>query len=339
MTARSVGTTPWTTPAVMAMLGRMKARDVTFVIFDGYQSLDLTGPYEVLRRPGYNCRIVAPSAGPVRSSRGLAVHADVSMADVDVRPTDTLVVAGGDGVWTARSDRALVDWVAAAASKARRVTSVCTGAFLLAETGVLDGRRATTHWRHVDQLAQEFPSIQVDGAPIFVHDGRCWTSAGVTAGMDLALALVEHDLGREVALDVARELVLFLRRPGNQSQFSVPLWSRQPAEGDALRAVVDAIHTDPGGDHALADLATLAGLSPRHLQRRFTQEVGLPPAAYVERVRVEAAQRALADGNDTLDSIARRNGFGTAETLRRAFHRLVGIAPSEYRDRFRTAQV
>jgi transcriptional regulator GlxA family with amidase domain len=142
-----------------------------------------------------------------------------------------------------------------------------------------------------------------------------------------------------LALDVARELVLFLRRPGNQSQFSVPLWSRQPAASDALRSVVDAIHADPGGSHGISELATLAGLSPRHLQRRFTQEVALPPAAYVERVRIEAAQRALADGNDTLDSIARRNGFGTAETLRRTFHRLVGVAPSEYRDRFRTAQV
>jgi transcriptional regulator GlxA family with amidase domain len=154
--------------------------------------------------------------------------------------------------------------------------------------------------------------------------------------MDLALALIELDLGREAALEVARELVMFLRRPGSQSQFSVPLWSTQPAS-DTLRAVVDAIHANPGGRHGISDLAELAGMSSRHLQRRFTNEVGVPPASYVERVRIEAAQRALAERDDPVESIARHYGFGTAETLRRAFHRLVGIAPSDYRDRFRTA--
>jgi transcriptional regulator GlxA family with amidase domain len=174
----------------------------------------------------------------------------------------------------------------------------------------------------------------VDRDPIFVTDGPIWTSAGVTAGMDLALALVEADLGHEVALSIAQDMVLYLRRPGSQSQFSVPLWSAQQAS-DPLRAVVDAIHTDPGGRHDIAELAELAGLSPRHLQRRFTREVGLSPAAYVERVRIEAAQHALAERDDPVDTIARRFGFGTAETLRRTFHRQVGIAPSDYRARFR----
>jgi transcriptional regulator GlxA family with amidase domain len=176
--------------------------------------------------------------------------------------------------------------------------------------------------------------VTVDADPIFIRDGRVWTSAGVTAGMDLALALVEDDQGREVAHAVARELVMFLRRPGSQSQFSVPLWSRQPAS-DPIRAAVAAVHADPGGRHTVADLAARAGLSPRHLQRRFPAELGVPPAAYVERVRVEAARRALADGDEPVEAIARRLGFGTAETLRRAFHRRVGASPADYRDRFR----
>lgn len=314
----------------------MEPGAITCVIFDGYQSLDLTGPFEVFRHAGYECAVVAAKPGPVRSSKGLSVNADDSVTAADASRTDTLIVAGGDGVYAARSDRALVGWVAEAAASARRVASVCSGAFLLAEAGLLDGRRATTHWRCGERLAQEYPAVVVDCEPIFVKDGPLWTSAGVTAGMDLALALVEEDLGPEAALNVARELVLYLRRPGSQSQFSVPLWSRQPA-GNALRGVVDSIHTDPGGQHDISTLASVAGLSPRHLQRRFTHELGLPPAAYVERVRVEAAQRALAERDDPVETIARRYGFGTSETLRRTFHRLVGIAPSDYRSRFRSA--
>ena len=318
------------------MLERMKCGEVTFVIFDGYQSLDLSGPFEVFRHAEYECVVVAAKAGPVRSSMGLSINPDRSVTTADPRGIDTLVVAGGVGVSTARSDRALVDWVATAGASARRVASVCSGTILLAEAGLLDGRRATTHWKWRDRLATEYPAVVVDCDPIFIHDGPVWTSAGVTAGMDLALALVEDDLGPQTALDVARELVMFLRRPGSQSQFSVPLWSRQPAT-DALRCVVDAIHTNPGGRHDISTLASLAGLSPRHLQRRFTHEIGLPPAAYIERVRIEAAQRALAERDDPVESIARRYGFGTAETLRRTFHRLLGIAPSEYRARFRSA--
>lgn len=314
----------------------MEPGTVTFVIFDGYETLDLAGPFEVFGEAGYDLRVVAPQAGPVRSSKGLSVYADRAVTTTDPHRTDTLVVPGGHGVYAARSDRKLVDWVAAVATSARRVTSVCSGAFLLAETGLLDGRRVTTHWRQAERLAQDYPALVVDGDPIYIQDGRFWTSAGITAGMDLALALVEADLGARTALDVARELNLFLRRPGSQSQFSVPLWSTQPAS-DVLRGVVDAIHTDPGARHDISELASLAGLSPRHLQRRFTHEIGLPPAAYVERVRIEAAQRALAERDDPVETIARRYGFGTAETLRRTFHRLVGIAPSEYRARFRTA--
>lgn len=239
-------------------------------------------------------------------------------------------------MFAARSNRRIIDWIAAAATSARRVTSVCSGTFLLAEAGLLRDRRVTTHWRAADRLAREYPEVHVDADPIFIQDGPFWTSAGITAGMDLALALVEEDLGPQAALNVARELNLFLRRPGSQSQFSVPLWATPP-ESDVLRRVVDAIHTDPGGQHGISDLAEVAGLSPRHLQRRFTNEIGQPPSAYVERVRIEAAQRDLSERDDPVEAIARRYGFGTAETLRRTFHRIVGIAPSDYRARFRTA--
>ncbi|WP_049571565.1 GlxA family transcriptional regulator [Nonomuraea sp. SBT364] len=314
----------------------MHAHRIAFVIYEGFQSLDLVGPYEVFQRAGgYDCSVVAPAPGPVRADSGLPVHAGHGVTTLPPTGIDTLVVVGGEGVHAARSDPRLTGWIAAAARGARRVASVCSGAFLLAEAGLLNGRRVTTHWARAERLAREYPAVTVRPDPIFIRDGHLWSSAGVTAGMDLALALVEEDLGQQVALEVARHLVLFLRRPGNQSQFSVGLWSMQPSS-DPIRQAVTAVHADPGGRHDIAGLASHAGLSPRHLQRRFTAELGLPPAAYVERVRVEAAQRALENGGDSLDVIARRYGFGTAETLRRSFHRCLGITPSDYRDRFRS---
>jgi transcriptional regulator GlxA family with amidase domain len=316
-------------------------RRVAFVIFEGFQPLDLVGPHEVFQQAAaltgsYDCEVVAPRAGLVRSGSGLAVQAGGGVAEAEPAGIDTLVVAGGRGVDQARLDCSLTGWIAEAAGGARRVASVCSGVFLLAAAGLLTRQRVTTHWAREGQLRREHPDLAVDCDPIFIRDGRIWTSAGVTAGMDLALALVEDDLGREAAHAVAQELVLFLRRPGSQSQFSVPLWSGQPRT-DPIRAALSAIHSDPGAPHGVADLAMHAGLSPRHLQRRFTAEVGTPPAAYVERVRIEAARRALAGSDDPVDAIARRCGFGTAETLRRAFHRTTRVAPSDYRRRFRTA--
>lgn len=320
----------------------MTSRRTVFVIFDGFQSLDLAGPFEVFQHAarltgGYRCEIVAPAAGPVRSGSGLPVHAGAAVTEAGTAGIDTLVVVGGAGVDAARRDAELVGWVAAAGAGARRVTSVCSGVFLLAAAGLVAGRRVTTHWSREDQLRREHADLQVDCDPIFIRDGRVWTSAGVTAGIDLALALVEDDEGRVVAHKVARELVMFLRRPGSQSQFSVPLWSAQPRT-DPIRAVLSAVHADPGADHSLDGMASRAGLSPRHFQRRFTSEIGTPPAAYVERVRIEAAQRALTEGDEPVEAIARRCGFGTAETLRRAFHRHARVAPSDYRDRFRTTR-
>ncbi|HEY7430976.1 MAG TPA: helix-turn-helix domain-containing protein [Streptosporangiaceae bacterium] len=319
----------------------MFERRVVFVIYEGFQTLDLAGPYEVfqgvvLRIGGYTCQIVAPAVGAVRSGSELPVCAGHGIGELDPRGIDTLVVAGGYGVDAACRDPALVSWVAAAGAGARRVTSVCSGVFLLAAAGLLAaGCRVTTHWGREGQLKRQHPELVVDCDPIFVRDGRVWTSAGVTAGMDLALALVEDDHGRDTAHAVAQELVMFLRRPGSQSQFSVPLWSAQPSTSP-IKAAVAAVHAGPGARHAVSDLASHAGLSPRQLQRRFTAELGLPPAQYVERVRIEAARRALAEGDEPVDVIARRCGFGTAETLRRAFHRQLGVAPSDYRDRFRS---
>jgi len=321
------------------------SRRIVFLIFDGFQPLDLVGPHEVFSHAGvlspdagYVCQVAARSAGPVRAASGLLVHAGYSLADLDPAGVDTVVAVGGYGVDLARHDRALVGWLAEAGRTARRVTSVCSGVFLLAAAGLVEGCRVTSHWGRAEQLAAEHPEVTVDCDPIFIRDGRVWTSAGVTAGMDLALALVEDDLGPEVARDVARYLVLYLRRPGSQSQFSVPLWTAQPST-DPIRAAVSAVHADPGARHGVTDLAAHAGLSPRHLQRRFTAELGMPPASYVEQVRIEAARRGLAEGEDPVHAIARRCGFGTAETLRRVFQRHLGLAPTDYRDRFRITPV
>ncbi|MDT0455483.1 DJ-1/PfpI family protein [Streptomyces sp. DSM 41527] len=320
----------------------MKQRRIAFVIFEGFQPLDLFGPYEVFQyahelTDAYSCQIVASQPGPVRSASGASLHAPYGVADLNLAEIDTVVVTGGEGVDQARHDPVLTSWIAEAGTSARRVASICSGVFLLAAAGLLRGRRVTTHWAREQQLIREYPELVVDCDPIFLRDGRMWTSAGMTAGMDLALALVEDDLGREIAHATAQEMVLFLRRPGPQSQFSVPLWSTQPAT-DPIRAVVSAIHADPGARHGIADLASHAGLSPRHLQRRFTAELGIPPTTYVEGVRIEAAKRALAEGDHPVEALARRYGFGTAETLRRAFHRRLGVSPSDYRDRFRSTK-
>jgi transcriptional regulator GlxA family with amidase domain len=337
--ARSVGCVTWRTSLGGGQAGGVPPRRIVFVIFDGFQSLDLTGPYEVFTQASrgsgaYDCQLVARQAGLVRSGSGLPVHAGHGIGELSPAGIDTLVVTGGGGVDTARGDAALVSWIGAAGAGARRVTSVCSGVFMLAAAGLATTQRVTSHWGRAGQLAREYPGLQVDCDPIFIRDGRLWTSAGVTAGMDLALALVEDDLGRDVAHAVAQQLVLFLRRPGSQSQFSVPLWSAQPSTGP-VRAAVTAVQASPGARHTIGDLAQRARLSPRQLQRRFTAELGMPPAEYVERIRLEAARRALAEGDDPVAAVARRCGFGTAESLRRAFHRRLGVAPSDYRDRFR----
>ncbi|MCF1593991.1 GlxA family transcriptional regulator [Streptomyces muensis] len=313
----------------------MAQRTVLFVLFDGVQSLDLTGPLEVFagaekHRPGtYRIRTASPDGGPVRASSGLTVVPDVSLAEVS--DPHTLLVPGGEGTRTPQPE--LVDWLRAHGTCAERLVSVCTGAILLASAGLLDGRRATTHWAYCDKLARDHPEVQVDPDPIFVRDGHVATSAGVTSGIDLALALVEEDLGRDVALGIARHLVVFLRRPGNQAQFSAQL-AAQTARREPLREVQRWITEHPDADLSVETLATRASLSPRHFARAFQAETGMTPGRYVDRVRLEHARRLLEDTTDGVEEVSRASGYGTPEAMRRAFVKTLGAAPAEYRRRF-----
>ncbi|MEU6116682.1 GlxA family transcriptional regulator [Streptomyces sp. NPDC047117] len=314
----------------------MPPHDVLAVLFDGVQSLDVTGPLEVFTGAGhcvpgaYRVRTATFDGTPVRTSSGLRITPDLALSDA--APPDTLLVPGGQG--TRDPDPRLVDWLRTHAQRAGRKVSVCTGAFLLAAAGLLDGRRATTHWAMCDTLAGRFPGVDVDPEPIFIRDGDVATSAGVTAGIDLALALVEEDHGRDVALTVARHLVVFLRRPGNQTQFSAQL-AAQTAERPPLREVQHWITEHPAADLSVEALAARSGLSPRHFARAFRDEVGMTPGRYVDRVRLEAARRLLEDTTDGVERVARRCGYGTPEAMRRAFLRALGTGPAEYRRRYR----
>lgn len=318
------------------------------VVYPDVQILDVTGPLEVFartarwlmdrgrrREPAYTVELLAARHGPVRSSSGLELVVHRTLMEVR-GGIDTLLVAGGAGSRRARSDRAVVRWLRRIAPRVRRLGSVCTGAFLLAEAGLLDGRRATTHWGACRQLAERYPRVAVDPDPIFVRDGRIYTSAGVTAGMDLALALVEEDHGREVALAVARELVMFLKRPGGQSQFSVPLLA-QTADRQPLRELQVWIVEHADADLSVAALAQRVAMSARNFARVFRREVGMTPARFVERARVEAARRRLEESSVGVEAVATQCGFGSAEIMRRAFLRTVRVNPAEYRHRFRIA--
>jgi transcriptional regulator GlxA family with amidase domain len=309
--------------------------------FAQLQMLDVAGPVEVFSlasrlggRP-YEVELAAGGGRGVRASSGLEVVAHRGLGPLR-GSIDTLLVPGGPGTERALRDAALLRWIARSARRARRVASVCTGAFLLAEAGLLDGRRATTHWSACAALRRRYPAVTVEDDPIFVRDGRVWTSAGVTAGMDLALALVEEDRGREIALEVARQLVLFVRRPGGQAQFSAQL-SAQLADHEPVRDVQAWIADNLSADLSVEALAARAHMSGRNFARVFKREVGMTPAAYVERARVERAQQALQASGMPVDVVARRCGFADAGTLRRAFRRRLGVSPSDYRVRFRPA--
>jgi transcriptional regulator GlxA family with amidase domain len=319
-------------------------RNVAILLYPGVQSLDFTGPLEVFagaqrlieqsgrHERGYEVRLFSVDGRPLETSSGLTVtpHANLAAAPAAI---DTLIVAGGYGRKRAATDRALLEWIAATSATARRTASVCTGAFLLAASGLLDGRRATTHWASAGELAARYPQVDVDPEPIFLRDGPIWTSAGVTAGMDLALALVEEDLDRDAALQIARHLVLFLRRPGNQSQFSATLSAQEPAR-EPLREVQRHVVEHPAEDLSVEALADRACMSPRHFARAFRAESGVTPARYVERVRLEAARRRLEDTVEPVADVAAACGFGTAETMRRVFLRALEVGPAEYRRRF-----
>jgi len=323
-------------------MSRMDARRVTVLAFPGVQAIDVFGPIEVFsaadRLAGggaYEIELVAGRRGAIDTSSGVRVLADRTASAVR-GPLDTLIVAGGEGVSAALGDRRLIRWLAGAAARSRRLCSVCTGAFLLAEAGLLDGRRATTHWAACEELARRYGEVAVEPDPIFVRDGNVATSAGVTAGIDLALALVEEDLDPELARQVARWLVLFLRRPGDQAQFSGAL-EAPVAERPALRELQDWIPGHLAEDLSVAALAERAAMSPRNFARAFRRELGATPASYVERLRVELARSHLESSDLPIEVVATQCGFGTVETLRRAFQRRVGTSPGQYRERFRPA--
>jgi transcriptional regulator GlxA family with amidase domain len=314
------------------------ARPVLVLIYPGFQTLDAVGPAEVFAaatrlvapRPGYDVELVAARPGPVRATSGLELSA---RGFAGRRAVDTLLVAGGFGAREAAADARLIRQLRRMSARARRTASVCSGAFLLAQAGLLDGRRATTHWAACQLLAELHPKIRVERDPIFVRDGSIWTSAGVTAGMDLALALVEDDLGHKVALEVARWLVLYLQRPGGQSQFSAQL-EAQRAERRPLRDLQAWIADHLDEDLSVPALARRAGMSPRHFARVFVRELGRTPAELIEVLRVESARRLLEASERSLVEVAGACGFGTVETLHRTFKRRLGVTPGDYRRRF-----
>ncbi|MEV6101400.1 GlxA family transcriptional regulator [Nocardia sp. NPDC051981] len=316
-------------------------RVVLIVVFDGFQLTDVAGPADVFAgaaalgaTPGYRVELAAAQAGPVRSSCGIEVTAAHGLDTWD-GPLDTLLVVGGLTVWAAAGDAELVTGIRRLAAGSGRVGSVCSGTFLLARAGLLDGRRATTHWAGGELLAEQFPAITTEPDRIYVRDGPMWTSAGVTAGIDLALAIVAADHGPDLAREVARWMVVYLHRPGGQSQFSAPL-AANPPKRNSLRALQVWMEENPEADLSLPALAGQVGMSIRHFSRVFAGETGTTPARYVEQVRVAAARRLLETTDQPMDRIAAAVGLGSPETLYRIFHRQLGIPPGEYRARFTT---
>lgn len=319
------------------------SKTVHVLAFPNVQLLDVAGPLQVfasanvqaiaLGQPApYAPSVIASQPGSVMSSAGLGLQT----FPLPTQASDTLIIAGGWGVHTALQDEQLVQWVHRQAGSARRVASVCTGAFMLAQAGLLDGHRVVTHWDSCVTLAQRFPKLQVDPDPIFINEGKLWTSAGVTAGIDLALALVEADLGRSIALAVAQDLVVFLKRPGGQSQFSTAL-SMQQATRDNDGRFADLhgwILDNLASELSVATLAAQVGMSERSFVRHYRAHTGNTPARAIEQLRVEAARRLLGDSALPIKRIADRCGFGTEETLRRSFMRAVSVTPQAYRERF-----
>lgn len=324
------------------------SRRIQFLTFPGMQALDVVGPHQMFaganeERPGaYTLSIAAAQTGPVACESGLALQADRALASLSAQAlarVDTLIAAGGSaqGLRAALADGAIAAIAKRAEGRVRRIASVCSGAFFLAAAGLLDGRRAATHWRAVAALKRFRPQIDVDPDSIFVRDGAIWTSAGVTAGIDLALAMIEADLGRAVALAVARRHVVFRVRPGGQAQFSAELEAQAAPEG-ALERATRAVLAAPEKDWRVERLADAAGMSVRSLTRAFARSLQISPAAFVARARVDAARRMLVESTAPIETVAQRCGFGSLRALDRAFQRALSISPSAFRARFSSGQ-
>ncbi len=331
-------------------------RTVVFALYDKVTLQDVAAPLEIFARANdfgarYQVLLVSLTGAGVGTTAFVALNVDIALADVPDR-FDTLIVPGGvppDFTFTPGEHdipeeqtpdavESALELVRELAPRARRVASVCTGAFVLAALGLLNGRRATTHWAHCQELARSYPEVVVDPDSLFVQDGRYITGAGISAGLDLALALVESDYGPDVARRVARWMVVFLQRPGGQAQFSV--WTESaPPVTKGLREILDGVVSDPGADHSIAALAARAAVSERHLVRMFRVQVGTTPARFVEQARLEAAKVLLASGELSQEAVARRAGFGSADSMRRTFRRNLGVSPSTYRSRFRTTGI
>ncbi len=320
----------------------VKSRRVNFLAYDGMQPLDLVGPHEVFSAANqlldhdgriterYELLVVSEFGEAIRSESGLGIATSKWSRAGEI---DTLIIPGGMAAVDNTPSTKAIEWIRKVSPKARRTCCVCTGAFIAARAGLLDGRRVTTHWSAAKRLAASYPELQVEPDAMYINDGKFWTSAGVTAGIDLALALVEADHGEDLAQQVARWLVMFLRRPGGQTQFATTTWTKPPTTV-SLRAVQQAIVLDPSADHCVAALAARASMSERTFQRMFTAEIGEPPARHVERIRIDAARHQLESTTDGLFAIAKHTGFSNPETLRRAFVRQVGVSPDDYRKRF-----
>jgi transcriptional regulator GlxA family with amidase domain len=360
MSRKTAKTPPKTSPK-----GDTAPKRVLMIAYPDVQVLDITGPLEIIAsvndaranprmwapeglKPqaggaprAYEITIAAAKAGPFRTTSGMQMVADIGFDDLTDAYLDglhTLMVPGGEGTIPAMRDDALLDVVARAGAAAERITSVCTGTFILARAGLIDRRRVTTHWNVAGDLSQMFPTLTVDADSIYVRDGNVWTSAGVTAGMDLALALVEEDAGRDMALAVARRHVLFMIRPGGQSQFSAQLVAQHAAKGK-IGEISQWILNNVAEDLSVPALAERAHMSERTLARAFVSETGLTPGRFVEVARVEAARRHLEETADDTETVAWACGFSSAEQMRRAFHRRVGVSPADYRARFRRMPV
>jgi transcriptional regulator GlxA family with amidase domain len=313
------------------------ARTILVVAFDGVRLLDVSGPLEVFsvaneHGAAYAVRLASLGGRDIVTSGGVRLGVDGMLESIDAAPA-ILLVPGSVDVMAV--DERLLHQVRRLAAKADRLVSVCAGAFVLAAAGLLDHRRVATHWELADRLATDYPAIEVDGDAIFVDDGDVLSSAGISSGIDLALAVVERDHGAALARTVAKHLVVFMQRPGGQSQFSVRL-NAECTNCDGLRPLLDSVVLNPAGDHQLASMASRAALSVRQLTRLFRREIGQTPARYVEHVRVEHAKNLLETGDQSVEVVARRSGFGSPEALRRAFARAVGVTPTAYRSRFRT---